>query len=193
MAALSLNSATPPLKRLVNQVLKVTLVAQLAVPSDARMRPETPLGRAALPPSRWPDRAHHIETSAPVPRRRCEDVQRARAVVLRARRHLPRRPGCRVRCNTPQHLRAGPLEGRRGSASRRGSPARYSSSASVAASAAGGVATVETVQHGPPGEGEEDHRRVAQPAGKVERSVVGDLGTRRVAVLEQRPTEPGQQ
>ncbi len=55
------------------------------------------------------------------------------------------------------------------------------------------VATVESVQHGPTGEGEKDDRRVAQTAGEVQRAVVGDLGTRRVAVLEQGPTEPGQQ
>ena len=57
----------------------------------------------------------------------------------------------------------------------------------------GGVATVEPMQHRPTGEGEKDDRRVAQSAGEVQGSVVGDLGTCRVAVLEQGPTEPGEQ
>ena len=56
-----------------------------------------------------------------------------------------------------------------------------------------GVATVEPVQHGPTGEGEEHDRRVAQSAGNVQRSVVGNLCTCLIAVLEQGPAQPGEQ
>ena len=81
----------------------------------ARTRPETPPGRAALTPSRGPDRGRRIGTSAPAPRHRCEDVRPARAVVPRARPHLPRRRGCRAPCNTPQQRRAGRRADRCGS------------------------------------------------------------------------------
>ena len=44
-----------------------------------------------------------------------------------------------------------------------------------------------------PGEGEEDDRGVAHPAGRVERSLVGRLGPRQLAVVEQHPSEAGEE
>ena len=55
------------------------------------------------------------------------------------------------------------------------------------------VATVQPVEHGQAGEGEEDDGRVAQPTAEIEGPRVHDLGPRRVAALEERPPEPRQQ